>query len=65
MTGAVLVLAVLIGGACWYFHVRLFPWRACPRCNGGKRISSGEAHRDCGRCGTAGRVRRFGAGKES
>jgi DnaJ-class molecular chaperone len=46
----------------WYVHVRLFPWRDCPRCGGSKRNRSGRAHRDCGRCGSEGRVRRWGGG---
>lgn len=34
MTAVYLVLAavVILGG--WYVHVRLFPWRTCPRCGG-------------------------------
>lgn len=58
----VLAALVIVGG--WYGHVRLFPWKTCPRCRGRGRIGSGGTHRDCGRCGTTGRVRRFGAGKE-
>jgi DnaJ-class molecular chaperone len=52
--------AVAVGGA-WLVHVRLYPWRDCPRCGGTKRNRSGYAHRDCRRCGSTGRVRRFGA----
>ena len=62
---AEIVLVVLVIGAGWYVHVRLFPWRDCPRCGGRKRISGGRGtHRDCGRCGNTGRVRRIGAGKD-
>lgn len=59
---AVLVALAVI--AVWYGHVRLFPWRDCPRCGGSKRNVSGYAHRDCGRCGSTGRVRRLGAPRE-
>jgi hypothetical protein len=59
-----LLLAALVIGGGWLGHARLFPWKDCPRCGGGKRIKSGRAHRDCGRCGSTGRVRRWGAGKE-
>ena len=64
MTGAleIALAAVVIGG--WYAHVRLYPWKTCPRCDGGQRIKGGaRVHRDCGRCGSTGRVRRFGAPK--
>ena len=54
-----LAAVVIVGG--WQVHVRLFPWKDCPRCDGGKRIQSGSAHRDCGRCGSEGRVLRLGA----
>lgn len=52
--------AAAVGGG-WYAHVCLFPWKTCPRCHGSSRIRSGRAHRDCRRCGSEGRVRRFGA----
>ena len=57
------VLATFVAGG-WYIRVLLFPWKDCPRCDGGKRIASGSVHRDCGRCGSEGRVRRFGAPRE-
>lgn len=59
--GACAVLAVAACLLAWYAGVRLYPWRDCPRCGGGRRIRSGVAHRDCGRCGASGRVRRLGA----
>ena len=55
-------LIAIVGLAGWQLHVRLFPWKACPRCGGSKRVRSGSAHRDCGRCGSEGRVRRWGGG---
>lgn len=64
MTAVVAVLCIAALAAGYLTHVRAFPWRPCPRCRGRRRIASGQAHRDCGRCGTAGRVRRLGAGKE-
>ena len=63
MTAVYLVLAAGLALGGWYVHVRLFPWRTCPRCGGRERLRSGHAHRDCGRCGSTGRVRRRGAGK--
>ena len=60
--GAVALIALVLAGAC-LVHVRLYPWKDCPACDGGRRIKSGIAHRDCGRCGATGRVRRWGAGK--
>ena len=64
MTAAWLALAAFVGGGGWYAHVRLFPWKTCPRCDGGRRIKGGgTVHRDCGRCGSTGRVRRLGAPK--
>lgn len=64
MTAVYLVLAavVILGG--WYVHVRLFPWRTCPRCGGRGRIGASGVHRDCARCRATGRVRRIGARKE-
>lgn len=56
---AVVIVFVVVGG--WYLRVLLFPWKDCPRCDGGRRIISGAVHRDCGRCGAEGRVRRLGA----
>jgi hypothetical protein len=62
------VVEFLLGGVAlvvaWQVRVRCFPWKDCPRCDGGKRIASGRVHRDCGRCGATGRVRRWGAGEE-
>jgi ribosomal protein S27AE len=60
---ALLILALIAAGS--YIHILLYPWKECPRCDGGRRISSLAAHRDCGRCGATGRVRRWGARKES
>ena len=57
----VMLLAVVALGGGYYVHVRLYPYRDCPRCNGSRRNKSGRAHRDCGRCGSTGRVRRLGA----
>lgn len=59
-----LIVVVLVVTAAWYAHVRLYPWRPCPRCGGSRRNVSGYAHRDCGRCDSTGRVRRIGAGRE-
>jgi hypothetical protein len=64
VTVALIVLAAVVLGGGWYVHVRLFPWRNCPRCGGKRRNYSGYAHRDCGRCGSTGRVRRWGAPRE-
>lgn len=64
MTAAlVIALAAVAALSGWQIHVKVFPWKACPRCGGAKRNTSGSAHRDCGRCGSEGRVRRFGAGR--
>jgi hypothetical protein len=60
---AVLLLAAIIGGCC-YAGVRLFPWKTCPACNGDRRIYGAGGHKDCGRCGATGRVRRWGAPRE-
>lgn len=60
---AALLLFALIVAGC-YAHVLRYPWKECPRCDGGRRISSLAAHRDCGRCQATGRVRRWGAGRE-
>lgn len=60
-----IVLAAAVIGGGWYAHVRLFPWKGCPRCGGRERIKSGYAHRDCRKCRSTGRVRRFGAPKDS
>jgi DnaJ-class molecular chaperone len=54
-------LAAVFGFAGWQVHVHYYPWKRCPRCGGAKRVKSGRAHRDCGRCGSEGRVRRWGA----
>jgi hypothetical protein len=61
-----LLAAAFLGGG-WLLSVRLFPWKTCPRCKGSRRIQGGGGiHRDCGRCGATGRVRRLGApGEES
>jgi hypothetical protein len=59
-----LLLGAVGGGGIWYAHVRLYPWRNCPRCSGGKRNYSISAHRDCRRCKATGRVRRWGAPSE-
>jgi hypothetical protein len=61
-TDALLILALVF--AAWLACVRFFPLKTCPRCGGGRRIPGGGGHRDCGRCGSTGRVRRFGAGRE-
>lgn len=60
---ALLALAVIVAAGAWYIGVRLFPWRTCPRCAGRGRIGgvTRGTHRDCGRCGASGRVRRIGA----
>ena len=61
---AVLALALLgLGG--WRVSLLLYPWKDCPACGGARRIGDGAGnHRDCGKCGTTGRVRRFGAPRE-
>lgn len=63
-----IVVEFLLGAAALagarQVHVWVFPWRTRPRCRGKSRINSGSAHRDCGRCGSDGRVRRFGAPRE-
>ena len=64
MTALVLVLAAAAAAGAWYAHVRRYPWKDCPRCSGKKRNYSLRAHRDCRRCGSTGRVRRIGAGKD-
>ncbi len=56
-----LAAAVFLGGR--YALVRLYPWKACPRCKGG-RVYGGGGHRDCKRCGKTGRVRRWGAPRQ-
>jgi DnaJ-class molecular chaperone len=56
-----LLAVTAIAAGARYVHVRLYPWRTCPKCGGSRRNTSGSAHRDCGRCGSAGRIRRFGA----
>jgi hypothetical protein len=60
---AEVLLAVVVVVTARQVHVALYPWRNCPRCSSRKRNYSGSAHRDCGRCGATGRVRRIGAGK--
>jgi len=60
---AEILLGVLLAAGARQVHVYYFPWRDCPACDGGRRIRSGNAHRDCKRCGATGRVRRWGAGK--
>lgn len=64
MTPVELLLGAVAVVGGWLVHVRLFPWRKCPRCGGRQRNYSAGAHRDCGRCGATGRVRRLGAPKE-
>lgn len=59
-----LLLIAAVFGCGWYVHVRRYPWKDCPRCDGGKRNKSLRAHRDCGRCGATGRVRRIGAPRQ-
>jgi DnaJ-class molecular chaperone len=59
MAAVLLIVAAIAGG--YFIHVRVYPWKACPRCAGRRRNTSGIAHRDCGRCGATGRVRRLGA----
>jgi hypothetical protein len=59
-----LLLAAVIFGLGYLVHVRLYPWRNCPRCSGRKRNYSISAHRDCRRYGATGRVRRWGAPSE-
>jgi len=60
-----IVVELLLGAAALagarQVHVWIFPWRMCPRCHGAGRNKNGSVHRDCGRCGSDGRVRRFGA----
>ena len=62
---AVLLLALALA-ALWRVSLWLYPWRTCPRCKGRGRIApeGGGIHGDCGKCGTKGRLRRFGAGQE-
>lgn len=61
MGAALLIAAGLF--AWWLIDVRWHPWRKCPSCGGGRRNagSTGDRWGDCGRCGTSGKVRRFGA----
>lgn len=61
---AEILLGVVVVITARQVHVALFPWKSCPRCNSRKRNYSGNAHRDCARCGATGRVRRLGARKE-
>jgi hypothetical protein len=62
--GLALAIVAAVVGAAWYVRIRLYPWKDCPRCDGGRRIARGVVHRDCGRCGATGRVRRLGAPRE-
>lgn len=55
-----LAVGVFLGGR--YAFVRAFPWKTCRWCGGRGRIYGPGGHRDCKRCGTTGRVRRWGAG---
>lgn len=68
MTGVLLVpLIVITAAVVWYADVRLFhPWRTCPSCGGAKRHRGmvPRTHGDCRRCGSTGRIRRLGAGRE-
>lgn len=62
MTAALLIAVGLV--AAWLVSVRLYPWKKCRPCGGSGRIQGGGGiHRDCGKCGAKGRVRRFGAGE--
>lgn len=58
-----LVIVAVLAVLTWA-SVRLFPWRACPSCTKGRVYDGAGHHRDCSRCGSTGRVRRWGAGKE-
>lgn len=62
------IVIVLLALGLWQLHVHFFPWKSCPACRGkGRRYSDGawryggSAHADCKRCGSTGRVRRWGA----
>lgn len=62
------VLAIAVGlVVAWRADVAWHPWKPCPACGGGtkNRGSRPEAWGYCGRCGKSGKVRRFGAGRES
>lgn len=61
-----LALGLLASPFAAYYLIRvaLFPWKTCTACDGKGRIYGGNGiHRDCKRCKTKGRVRRFGAGR--
>lgn len=61
--GAFLLIAIGAGGIGFYLLVcRIWPFRACGRCNGlGRRHApSGKAWRDCPRCKGTGRKLRIG-----
>ena len=67
MGALILPLIVITAVAVWWADVRIFhPWKDCPRCGGEKRLKGTvpRTHGDCKRCGSTGRVRRFGAGKD-
>jgi len=62
VTVAWVLLAVVLAVTARQAHVARYPWKPCPRCSRGRQYS-GDAHRDCPRCGATGRVRRWGAGR--
>lgn len=64
MSALWVVLVVLAVLGWWMNDVRRHPWKTCPSCGGKGRIPGilPGTHADCGKCGTKGRVRRWGAG---
>ncbi|MFF5265382.1 hypothetical protein ACFY4C_41410 [Actinomadura viridis] len=59
--GAVIVL-VILGATGYIAHCVIWPYRACPTCDGGGRFRSpyGRAWRYCNRCGGRGAQLRTG-----
>ena len=68
MSGVLAVLLIfIVAVGAWWVDVRIFhPWKTCPRCGGDRRLKGAipRTHGDCKRCGSTGRVRRFGARKQ-
>lgn len=63
MSDLIAILVVAGVGAAWYIDVRWHPWKPCPWCGGSRRNAGSReaAWGDCAKCGTTGKVRRFGA----
>ena len=66
MAVLVILAIVAVGGVWWYVDVQRKPWKTCRACDGNKRIKGviPRTHADCKRCGSTGRVRRWGAPRE-